>query len=65
MSRKESSQNTTTETERANIVVTTASKRKRTVRRASSLRPRKSSLSVRSVRPLKAILNTVTVETED
>ena len=65
MSRKESSLNTTTETGRANIVVTTASKRKRTVRRASSLRPRRSSISVRSVRPLKAILNTATIEVED
>ena len=65
MSRKESAENTTLEIDKSHAIVTTVSRRKRTLRKASSLRPRRSALRVRSVRPLKAILNSSEVLEEE
>lgn len=65
MSRKESAENTTLEIDKSHVIVTTVSRRKRTVRKASSLRPRRSALRVKSVRPLKAILNSSEVLEEE
>ncbi|MEE3079015.1 MAG: hypothetical protein VX341_06760 [Bdellovibrionota bacterium] len=65
MSRKESAENNTLEIDKSHVIVTTVSRRKRTVRKASSLRPRRSALRVRSVRPLKAILNSSEVLEEE